>query len=536
MTLKVVLALLQAAILAAGLALLGALIVESFERSLRDDADDLLSARADAAEAVVRASTLARPDTTSPTSLDLDLPAFNAFSAPGVLFEVSDGEGRLIAASPGLPTGGLPWSPAAREAVDHGRASLDSVPTDTGQRVRVLSRAVVEDGQRIAIVRVGESLQPIDHALRDLFRPLLVGGILVLLACIVVTWQVVSFAFEPLETIAETAEHIASTGSISQAVRPEGTQEARQLATSFNRMIERLRHLLESQRQLLADTSHELRNPLTVIRTDLDLLGRDLDPETRQEVAAEAQDEAERMSRLVADLLYLSREEQAEHEPRELVQLDALVADVIERLRQVAPDHTVEVGHADTVTVPGNADRLRQLVTNLVENAIRYSPAGGHVTVDLRLLSANLARLDVKDDGIGIAPEHLPRVFDRFYRVDPARARNTGGSGLGLAIVKRVAESYGGTVGAASTPGVGSTFSVTLPAATSLDPATPPRSDLGGSGLHGSTDVSLTPSGPAPTPRGPDLQADPAARPSERAAGSPPAGTPPTTDRQAPRR
>jgi heavy metal sensor kinase len=519
MTLKAVLALLQAAILAAGLALLGALIVESFERSLRADADDLLTARADAAEAVVRSSALAHPDTTSPASLDLDLPAFNAFSAPGVLFEVSDGEGHLVAASPGLPAGGLPWSASAREAVEHGQSSLDSVPTETGQRVRVLSRAVMDDGRRIAIVRVGESLRPIDNALRELLRPLLVGGLLVLLACVVVTWQVVSFALEPLEMIAETAERIASTGSISQAVRPEGTQEARQLATSFNRMIERLRHLLESQRQLLADTSHELRNPLTVIRTDLDLLGRDLDSETRQEVAVEAQEEAERMSRLVADLLYLSREEQVEHEPLELVQLDALVNDVVDRLRLVAPDHTVEVEHADPLTVPSNEDRLRQLVTNLVENAIRYTPPGGHVVVDVRLSDGDVARLDVRDDGIGIEPEHLRRVFDRFYRVDPARARNTGGTGLGLAIVKRVAESYGGTVSAESTPGVGSTFSVTLPAATSFD-----------------TVKSPLPSAAAPTPPGPDSPTGQAGAPSGRADGSPPAGTPPTTDRPAPRR
>lgn len=501
MTLKAVLALLQAAILAAGLSLLGALIVESFERSLRADADDLLIARADAAEAVVRSSPLARPGTASPTSLDLDLPAFNAFSAPGVLFEVWDSDGHLVAASPGLPRGGLPWSPTARDAVDHGQSSLDSVPTDTGQRVRVLSRAVVEDGRRIAVLRVGESLRPIDNALRELFRPLLVGGVLVLLACVVVTWQVVSFAFEPLETIAETAERIASTGSISQAVRPEGTQEARQLATSFNRMIERLRRTLESQRQLLADTSHELRNPLTVIRTDLDLLGRDLDPETRQEVAAEAQEEAERMSRLVADLLYLSREEQAEHEPLELVQLDALVADVIDRLRQVAPDHTVSVGRADPVTVPGNEDRLRQLVTNLVENAIRYTPAGGHVTADVWLTERGVARLEVRDDGIGIEPKHLPHVFDRFYRVDPARARNTGGTGLGLAIVKRVADSYGGMVSAQSTPGVGSTFTVTLPDATSLDEVSGPlRPAPEGGDVGGTAGSEPTPSGSTSTP------------------------------------
>jgi two-component system sensor histidine kinase MprB len=468
-TLKAVLALLQAALLAAALALLGALLVESFERGLRIDADDLLAARADAVEAVVRSAAQSRDSAGALGNLDLDALSFNAFSAPGVHFEVWDTEGHLVVSSPGLPSGGLPWSGAARSLTSSGDSYLESVPTESGQRVRVLSRAVIEDGRKVAVVRVGESLQPIDHAVADLLRPLVVGGLLVLGACIVATWLIVSRALEPLESIAATAERIAVTGDVSLAVKPEGTTESRRLAHSFNRMVERLRHLLDSQRQLLADTSHELRNPLTVIRTDLDLLARDLDPDTRQEVAAEALEEAERMSRLVSDLLYLTREEQAERDSLEAVRLDRLVAEVVDRLQQVAPEHTVEVGRAEPVTVPGNPDRLRQLVTNLVENAIRYTPTGGHVTADVWLQHDGVARLDVRDDGVGIGPEHLPRVFDRFYRVDPGRGRMTGGTGLGLAIVKRVAETYGGSVCAESEPGVGSTFSVTLPSSTTLD-------------------------------------------------------------------
>ena len=372
------------------------------------------------------------------------------------------------------------------------------------------------------MVRVGESLQPIDHAVADLMRPLIVGGVLVLVACIVATWLVVSRALEPLESIAATAERIAATGDVSLAVRPEGTGEVRRLAIAFNRMVERLRRLLDTQRQLLADTSHELRNPLTVIRTDLDLLGRDLDAETRQEVAAEAAEEAERMSRLVADLLYLTREEHAERGPLEPVRLDRLAAEVVERLQQVAPDHEVRVATPIRSSVLGNRDRLRQLVTNLVENAIRYTPAGGHVT-RRRPASADdaTARLDVVDDGIGIAPEHLPRVFDRFYRVDPARGRATGGTGLGLAIVKHVAESHGGTVEATSEPGVGSTFSVT--------PARPTVPVDDGRRAYTSELV-------AHAVQARHSPADPAAAPSGRAADSPPAGTRPTTDRPAPRR
>ena len=527
MTLKAILALLQAGILAAGLALLGALVVESFERGLRADADDLLAARADVVEAAVRtrAQGLAGGDTLS--DLELDPSAFNAYSSPGLLFEVWDAEGRLVAAAPGLPPGGLPWSNDARAAVTEGQPHLDSAPSEGGHWVRVLTRPVADGGRLLAVVRVGESLQPIDHAVSDLMRPLIVGGILILLACIVATWLVVSRALEPLESIADTAERIALTGDVSLAVQPQGTGEVRRLAEAFNRMVERLRSLLESQRRLLADTSHELRNPLTVVRTDLDLLGRDLDPDTRQEVAAEAAEEAERMSRLVADLLYLTREEHAERGPSEPVRLDRLAADVVERLQQVAPDHEVRVVEAEPVTVPGVRDRLHQLVTNLVENGIRYTPAGGHVAVRVRMAGDATARLDVADDGIGIPPEHLPRVFDRFYRVDPARARTTGGTGLGLAIVKHVAESHGGTVEAASEPGVGSTFSVLLPAEPVLaeSPIDEPPSN-----------AAPRSASPASTSPGPGSPAGPAAAPSGRAADSPPAGTRSTTDRPAPRR
>ena len=509
------LAVMQAAILAAGLALLGSLVVESFERGLRTDADDLLAARADVLDAAVRARAQARADA-SLDGLELDPSAFHAYSTPGLLFEVWDSAGRLVVAAPGLPAGGLPWSAEARQALERRQQHLDSTPSEVGHWVRVLTRPVVEGGQVLAVVRVGESLQPIDQALGDLMRPLVAGSVLILVACMVATWVVVSRALEPLESIASTAERIARTGDVSVTVEPVGTGEVRRLATAFDRMIERLSRTLETQRQLLGDTSHELRNPLTVIRTDLDLLGRDLDPETRQEVAAEAAEEAERMSRLVADLLYLTREEHAEHGPAEPVRLDLLAADVVDRLAQVAPDHIVQVRQADPVVVLGTPDRLHQLVTNLVENAIRYTPPGGHVAVEVRATLDGYARLDTIDDGIGIAPEHLPRVFDRFYRVDPARSRATGGTGLGLSIVRHVAESHGGTVSASSVPGAGSTFTVILPA----ERATPDAS---------------TPPSPSPNDRDQGSRVARATVPSGRGAGSLPAGTPPTTDRPAPR-
>ena len=233
-------------------------------------------------------------------------------------------------------------------------------------------------------------------------------------------------------------------------------------------MVDRVRVVLDRQRQLLADTSHELRNPLTVIRTNLDLLRRDLDPATREEVVAETDDEAERMSRLVADLLFLSREEAGAVEDRP-VRLDAVALDTVERFRQLAPEHEIVLDAPEALTVRGDDDRLHQLLTNLLENAVRFTPAGGRVTVRARR-DGRQAALVVEDTGVGISREHLQRIFDRFYRVDPARSRATGGTGLGLAIVRRIAESHGGGVRVESEPGAGARFTITLPLATADAP------------------------------------------------------------------
>jgi len=507
-TLKAALALLQAGILAAGLALLGALVSESLERSLRADADDLLAARADAIESEIRARLQIGTGGGALASVDVDPGGVELLSAPGLFVEVWDSEGQRVAASRGLPAAGLPWAGDTHDDVRAGHGRLESLPIGSGERVRVLTRPIVEDRRIIAVVRVAESLHLIDNALAGLVRLLLVGGTLVLVVCIVATWLVVSRALEPLEAMAATAEHIAAAGDIGVSVSTRGTCEISRLGVAFGRMVDRLRHLLQSQRQLLADTSHELRNPLTVIRTDLDLLGRDLHPDTRQEVAAEAQAEAARMTRLVSDILFLAREEIATRGPLELVQLDDLASDVVERFRQVATDHQVRVGRLDSVSVLGETDRLRQMVANLVENGVRYSPAGGQITVSVWLDDARTAVLEVVDNGIGISSEHLPRIFDRFYRVDPARGRSTGGTGLGLAIVKHVVTSHGGTVDVASTPGVGSRFVVRLPA---QQPA----------GL-------AWPSDPM------DDSATSAAALSEHAAGSRPAETPLTLDHPEP--
>jgi signal transduction histidine kinase len=220
----------------------------------------------------------------------------------------------------------------------------------------------------------------------------------------------------------------------------------------------------DAQRQFLADTSHELRTPLTTLRGNLDLLGRDLPAEERDEILAESREEVDRMTRLVRDLLLLAEtgEEAAPPEPVSL-RLDLLAREVAER---VAGEEIGRVAFEDEpVMVVGDEERLRQLIGNLVENALRHaSDRDGAVRVRVSRKPPNVL-LEVEDDGPGIPEGALERVFDRFYRVDRGRSRARGGTGLGLSIVRHVAEAHGGRAWASRSPhGSGALLSVELPA------------------------------------------------------------------------
>lgn len=268
--------------------------------------------------------------------------------------------------------------------------------------------------------------------------------------------------FKPLEDMAIAARQITRADDLSRRVpyanRPD---EIGDLARAFNQTLERLERLFRTQQRLLADVSHELRTPLTTIRGNLDLMRRmgETDPESLSAI----QVEIERMTRLVGDLLLLARADSGglplERKP---VELDYILFDVYRQVRILEPPVGIELTEVDQVTVLGDADRLKQLMLNLVENAVKYTPPGGEVSLSLSK-KAGWAFFEVSDTGIGIPPENLPHVFDRFYRVDKARTRAQGGSGLGLSIAKWVAQAHGGAIRVTSQVGEGTTFSVTLP-------------------------------------------------------------------------
>lgn len=292
-------------------------------------------------------------------------------------------------------------------------------------------------------------------------RTLIIAGIVGTVAGIILSRMLLS----PLNDLSKGAEAITNR-DLAYRVPEKGSTEMRTVAGSFNRMAADLEQAEALRRQLLADVAHELRNPLHVLRGNLQAILDGVYPMNLEEMSG-LLDQTDHLTRLVNDLHELALAE-ARRLPLHLAPTDlgALVKDTAEVFRPLAAadgiDLRVELlGPSPTVSL--DAARIRQALQNLLWNAMRHTPAGGAIRVTVTAREAEAA-VAVSDNGEGIAPEHLPQVFDRFFRADPARDREEGGAGLGLAIVKAIVESHGGTVRAES-PGVGlgSTFTMTLP-------------------------------------------------------------------------
>jgi len=340
---------------------------------------------------------------------------------------------------------------------------------DTQLRVYTVPLPDPEEQGTHYYLQVARLLDTYEHLNRVSLTALLIG-FAAATASLFVAVLLTPGLFKPLEDIASVARQITRADDLSRRVpyanRPD---EIGDLARAFNQTLERLERLFRTQQRLLADVSHELRTPLTTIRGNLDLIERmgEADPESISAI----QLEIERMTRLVGDLLLLARADSGGLPlDRKPVEVDNLLFDIYRQVALLNSPVDVKLVEVDQVTVLGDADRLRQLFLNLLENAIKYTPEGG--SVELSLSKQNdWTQFEVSDTGIGIPPENLSHIFDRFYRVDKARARAHGGSGLGLSIAKWIATAHGGTIRVTSQLGEGTTFTVTLPI---YDPAPKP--------------------------------------------------------------
>ncbi len=336
---------------------------------------------------------------------------------------------------------------------------------DVGE-VRLLTSAVPLPDENRATVRVGQPLAPVDRALDGLSRTFLVVGLITLLVAAAAGWFLASRTARPIRRMATVAGGVDG-GELSSRMPIEETRndEVRRLAESFNLMLERLESAFTGQRTFVADASHDLRTPLTIVKGQLELLSRNPDPgpEEVRRVTAQVRAATDRMERLVDDLLLLARAESGVQAEPERGELEPLLAAEVEAFRE-ATGRRIELGEISPRPVAIDRERMGRAVSNLISNAIAHTTGEGPIEVNA-IERAGRVEINVDDDGPGVPPELRERVFDRFARLDTSRSSESGGSGLGLAIVKAVAEVHGGRVTCSESPLGGARFTVSLPVA-----------------------------------------------------------------------
>lgn len=332
----------------------------------------------------------------------------------------------------------------------------------------------VDTGPHQVVAVVGLSLDEVESTVARIRLVQVLGTLAVLAALGLVFWWVLRLGVHPIEDMAVAADAIAA-GDLSRRVEHPGPgTEAGRLGIAFNAMLERISQAFrereaseERVRRFAADASHELRTPLTSILGYAELwrAGGLRDEERLGDAMARVEQEGRRMATLVEDLLLLARLDQKRVPERAPVRLDRLAEEAVSDARAVEPDRPIDVT-VTAVVVEGDEAQLRQVVGNLLANARTHTPPGTPVHVAVTLDgAAGRARLEVADEGPGMAPEVAAKVFDRFFRADASRARAAGGTGLGLAIVQGIADAHGGTASVASEVGRGTRFTVELPAA-----------------------------------------------------------------------
>ncbi len=441
----------------------------------------------------------------------LTMQVVDTYRDPGAVVEVLDAQSQVRY----LSTNGsrIPLSNETTRTVLAGQPPVLFDTVVDGQHVRVAAlpiRAKVHgvssdvngipmgNGPVIGILLVAKSLSDVDTTMLLLRALLLLSGVVTLTGTLIASWLIATRVLHPISALAATARSIAAStvrgtrlGNLSQRVpQPRGHDELAQVVETFNEMLASLESATQAQRRFVADASHELRAPLTTIQGNLAFLQRHLDElllEERHTMLADAHRETLRLAELVEELLLLARADanvdtspgvqavetvtEASTRSAPPVELDRAVLQLVRLLRRrlgvEGSKVQLEVGPISPVRVRGDEESLRRVMLILLDNAIKYTPSSGEADVGRVILSlertSGQAVLRVHDTGIGIEPDDLPHIFERFYRADRARSRQ--GTGLGLSIAQTLVEQLGGRITAESTPGKGSTFSVWLPLA-----------------------------------------------------------------------
>ncbi len=466
MSIRVRLTLGYLAVLTAILVVFSAVVYTFLGISMLNEVDRALWDRAAQVGAVI--ATQNDPLTVVRTGL-IDLPPLDVFATPAVYIQVTRSDGSVARQSQNLGEQRLPLDADLLAINMRNQPALKTIAVENGGRLRMVSVPISVAGEVIGAVQVGQPLIEVDATLHRVLV-LLMGGIIVTVVVaggvgLLMSW----LALRPIDRITQTAGQIARAQDLGRRLPvPTTDDEVGRLVSTFNAMLERLDRLFQAQQRLGADVSHELRTPLTTIRGNVDLLRRGAadDPIERATALDAIEGEVDHMNRLVADLLLLAQAEAGMQLQKQLVELDTLILEVYRQAQLMSATRflagqgvTIRLGHEDQAVVEGDPDRLKQLLLNLIDNALKYTPEGGTVTVSL-YRDPEWVRVSVEDTGVGIPPDVLPHIFDRFYR---AQREGRTGVGLGLSIARWIAEAHGGRLTVESEVGQGTTFTLWLP-------------------------------------------------------------------------
>jgi len=457
MTLRVRFALWVSALLLAVLAAFGALVYLNLARGLAASMDDSLRLSASQAAAALNIEN-GRID------LSEGLPEGGSAASlreRGLTLRVLDPEGTVLQAF-----GPYRELPVAADTLTSARAGQSGFATlvdpSQGDRVRVYTVPILDTGQFLGVVQVAETLATIRDTLDRLLLSLLLGGPLLAAVAGIGGYFLAARSLSPIDEIARTARTISAEDLSSRLNLPLTNDEVGRLAATFDEMLARLDGAFRRERQFTADASHELRTPLAAMHAILSVMREQKrTPEEYEQALTDISEETDRLRGLVEDLLHLARGDLRRPMVPEEVDLSSLVNDVAESLRPlaVARDLTFTCDVPPGLTMRGDSDNLIRLFVNVLDNAIKYTERGS-VALNARREPGGIA-VSVVDTGPGIAPEHLPAIFDRFCRVEASRSSR--GAGLGLAIALEIASAHGGTIDVTSLVGQGTTFIVHLP-------------------------------------------------------------------------
>jgi two-component system OmpR family sensor kinase len=382
-------------------------------------------------------------------------------------FQLLDPQGTPSFRSRHLGSRSLPLSLAAQLNAARGHQTFETVELSGHERIRLLTLPVVRGGRLVQLVQVGISLDRAERTLGRYVETLLALIPLGLALATLGGMTIARAGLKPVADISRAARQIGAADLGERvAVRGSG-DELDHLAETLNAMLARLEGAFAQMRRFAADAAHELRTPLTALRGGIEVaLRADRSSAEYRAVLRSSLEEVERLIRLAEDLLLLSRLEAGGARPAARVALEPLVLEVFDLARRLAQPAgvVVHVEATEPLEVEGDEAALRRAYRNLVENAVKYTPAGGKVELALAR-EGSTACLSVQDSGCGIAPADVERIFQPFVRLDAARARETGGAGLGLAIARAIVQAHGGTIDVTSVPGSGSRFTIRLPVA-----------------------------------------------------------------------